>query len=345
MQFEYPHYLLLLLLIPLYLAVNQWIKKQNEKKMLLLGNINAIKKMLNNYDEKNIFQKQILTSVGLFFLTIAIANPQWGEKSEQVNIRQTDVVIALDISESMLCEDIQPSRLERAKQLAKQLIENLKAERVGIIVFAGEAYMQMPLTSDYKAAYFFLQSANTNLAATQGTNLTNAINVVQTLREGSKKPCSLLVFTDGETHDDDAIAAVKEAQNQGITSYIVGVGTAEGGFIPIRSGAYELAKKDEEGNLVKTKLNPDALKALAAAGNGDYLEAQTATNNDLRNWSEKIILMGADGEKKIAYHEKESRFQWFLLSGLLCFLGVHFFSYLYSRFTFFQQGIFDKKTS
>jgi Ca-activated chloride channel homolog len=331
MQFEHAHYLLLLLLIPLYFLVNQWIIKQNEKKMAHLGNIVAIKKMLRNYDEKSIFQKQILISVGLFFLIIAVANPQWGEKSEQVNIRQTDVVIALDISESMLCEDIQPSRLERAKQLAKQLIENVKAERVGIIVFAGEAYMQMPLTSDYKAAYFFLQSANTNLAATQGTNLTNAINIVQTLREGSKKPCSLVVFTDGETHDDDAITAIKEAQNEGITSYIVGVGTTEGGFIPIRSGAYELAKKDEEGNPVKTKLNPDALKALATAGNGNYLDAQTATGDDLKNWSEKMISTGADGEKKVAYREKESRFQWFLFPALLCFLAVYFFSYLYSK--------------
>jgi Ca-activated chloride channel homolog len=331
MQFEHLHYLLLLLLIPLYFLVNQWIIKQNEKKMAHLGNIVAIKKMLQNYDEKSIFQKQILISVGLFLLIIAVANPQWGEKSEQVNIRQTDVVIALDISESMLCEDIQPSRLERAKQLAKQLIENVKAERVGIIVFAGEAYMQMPLTSDYKAAYFFLQSANTNLAATQGTNLTNAINIVQTLREGSKKPCSLVVFTDGETHDDDAIAAIKDAQNEGITSYIVGVGTTEGGFIPIRSGAYELAKKDQEGNPVKTKLNPDVLKALAAAGNGDYLDAQTATGDDLKNWSEKMISTGADGEKKVAYREKESRFQWFLFPALLCFLAVYFFSYLYPK--------------
>jgi Ca-activated chloride channel homolog len=331
MQFEHAHYLLLLLIIPLYFFINQWITKQNESKMARLGNIVAIKKMLQNYDEKSIFQKQILIGLGLFLLIIAASNPQWGEKSEQVNIRQTDVVIALDISESMLCEDIQPSRLERAKQLAKQLIENVKAERVGIIVFAGEAYMQMPLTSDYKAAYFFLQSANTNLAATQGTNLTNAINIVQTLREGSKKPCSLVVFTDGETHDDDAITAIKEAQNEGITSYIVGVGTTEGGFIPIRSGAYELAKKDEEGNPVKTKLNPDALKALATAGNGNYLDAQTATGDDLKKWSEKMISTGADGEKKVAYREKESRFQWFLFPALLCFLTVYFFSYLYSK--------------
>jgi Ca-activated chloride channel homolog len=336
MQFEHAHYLLLLLIIPLYFLVNQWIMKQNESKMARLGNIVAIKKMLQNYDEKSIFQKQILIGAGLFLLVIAAANPQWGEKSEQVNIRQTDVVIALDISESMLCEDIQPSRLERAKQLAKQLIENVKAERVGIIVFAGEAYMQMPLTSDYKAAYFFLQSANTSLAATQGTNLTNAINVVQTLREGSKKPCSLVVFTDGETHDDDAITAIKEAQNEGITSYIVGVGTTEGGFIPIRSGAYELAKKDEQGNPVKTKLNPEALKALAVAGSGDYLDAQTTTNSDLKKWSEKMISTGADSEKKVAYREKESRFQWFLFPALLCFLAVYFFSYLYSKLSFLR---------
>lgn len=338
MQFEHTNHLLLLLIIPLYFLVNQWITKQNEAKMGLLGNITAIKKMLQNYDEKSIFQKQILTSVGLFFLIIALANPQWGEKSEQVNIRQTDVIIVLDISESMLCEDIKPSRLERAKQLAKQLIENLKAERVGIIVFAGEAYMQMPLTSDYKAAYFFLQSASTDLAATQGTNITNAINVVETLREGSKKPCAMVIFTDGETHDDDAVSAMKDAQNQGVTSYVIGVGTAEGGFIPIRSGAYELAKKDEEGNPIRTKLNPEALKTLALAGGGDYLDAQTATNNDLKNWSEKMISTGADGEKKVAYKEKESRFQWFLFPALLCFLAVYFFTY-FNQSKFFTKSV------
>lgn len=330
MQFEHTTYLSYLLIIPLYFLVNQWFKKNDELKIRKLGSPIAIKKLLENYNEKNIFFKQILISVGLFFLIIAIANPQWGEKSELVNVRQTDVFIALDISESMLCEDVLPNRLERAKQLAKQLIENIKAERVGIVVFAGEAYMQMPLTNDYKAASFFLQSANTDLAATQGTNISNAVSVVQTLREGSKKPCSLVIFTDGETHDDDAVSAVKDAQNEGITTYIVGVGTSEGGFIPIRSGSYQLSKKDEDGNLIKTKLNPEVLKSLASAGNGEYLNAQDISSNNLKNWAEKIISTGADGENKIAYHEKESRFQWFLVLSLLCFLVGYFFDYWFN---------------
>ena len=327
MQFEYNTYLSYLLIIPLYFLVNQWFKKNDERRIAKLGSPIAIKKLLENYDEKSTFFKQILISIGLFFLIIAIANPQWGEKSELVNVRQTDVVIALDISKSMLCEDILPSRLERAKQLAKQLLENIKAERVGIIVFAGEAYMQMPLTSDYKAASFFLQSATTDLAATQGTNITNALTVAQNLREGSKKPCSLVIFTDGETHDDDAISAVKDAQNEGVTTYVVGIGTSEGGFISELHDTYKIPKRDEDGNNVITKLNPESLKSLASAGNGEYLNAQDISNSNLKNWAEKIIATGADGENKVAYHEKESRFQWFLLPAILCFLAVYFFHF------------------
>ena len=328
MQFEYNTYLSYLLIIPLYFLVNQWFKKNDERRIAKLGSPIAIKKLLENYDEKSTFFKQILISIGLFCLIITIANPQWGEKSELVNVRQTDVVIALDISQSMLCEDILPNRLERAKQLAKQLLENIKAERVGIIVFAGEAYMQMPLTSDYKAASFFLQSATTDLASTQGTNITNAITVAQTLRENSKKPCSLVIFTDGETHDDDAISAVKDAQNEGIITYIVGIGTSEGGFIPELHEDYRIPKRDEDNNNVITKLNPESLKLLASAGNGEYLNAQDISGSNLKNWAEKIISKGADGENKVTYHEKESRFQWFLLPAILCFLAVYFWSYL-----------------
>jgi Ca-activated chloride channel homolog len=326
MRFEQLSLLTLLLLIPLYFVVNQWIRKNKDKELAQLGHLAAVKKLIKNFDEKIIFYQQILMSLAFAFLVIALANPLWGLKNEEVKIRQSDVIIALDISQSMLCEDLKPSRLENAKLIAQQLITQLKAERIGIIVFAGEAYVQMPLTTDYTAANFFIQSANTDLAEMQGTAIGKAINTALDLRKNSKKPCSLLILTDGESHDEDATSEMENAVNQGVTPFVIGVGTVQGGFIPIKNGSFEISKKDENGNPILSKMNPEILKSLAQTGKGEYTDITAFDKGKIEDWQQKILLKGEDGDKKNTYTDLESHFQLFLFLAIFLFI----FAYLSS---------------
>jgi Ca-activated chloride channel homolog len=324
MLFEQPSYLFLIGLIPIYFFLLAWISKKNKQLLARLGKQAMVEKLILNYDEKLVFWQKNIYALAFFFLIIGIANPKWGEKGEEVQVKQSDVIIALDISQSMLCDDVKPNRLEKAKQFAEQLIEKIKAERIGIIVFAGEAYVQMPLTTDYKAASLFIQSANTNIAPTQGTAISEAIKLSEELRKDSKNPCALILLTDGENHDDDAISAAKEAKNQDLSFFVVGIGTSEGGFIPVPNNMFEMVKKDETGQPIRTKMNPEALKAIAQASDGEYSNISDFDASKLKNWAEKIVAKGEDTSKKMSYRNKESHFQWFLGIALLLLMIAYF---------------------
>ncbi len=324
MLFEQPSYLFLIGFIPIYFFLLVWIGEKNKQLFARLGKQAMVEKLILNHDEKLFFWQKNIFALAFFFLIVSIANPKWGEKGEEVQVKQSDVIIALDISQSMLCDDVKPNRLEKAKQFAEQLIEKIKAERIGIIVFAGEAYVQMPLTTDYKAASLFIQSANTNLAPTQGTAISEAIKLSEELRKDSKNPCALILLTDGENHDDDAISAAKEAESQDLSFFVVGLGTNEGGFIPVPNNAFEMFKKDETGKAIRTQMNPDALKAIAQASHGEYSNISDFNASKLKDWAEKIVAKGEDTSKKMSCRNKESRFQWFLGAALFLFMFAYF---------------------
>lgn len=267
----------------------------------------------------------LLTAVA--FLAIGWANPQWGNKREQAKRKSVDVVIALDISNSMYADDLPPNRLERAKKFAEILVEKLKGERIGLVLFAGGAFLQMPLTTDYGATTMFLQSASPELAGTQGTAIAEAIRVAQrSFPPDDKSHKALVLITDGEDHDGDAEKAAAEAREQGVIQFTVGVGTSEGGFIPMKIRGLEDYKRDEQGEPVRSKLNEAMLEQLAEAGDGEYypIGRGDAVAEALRKRIDQLEKKELEVRAFSAY---ESYFQYFILVGLLLLAAEFMLSY------------------
>ena len=230
-----------------------------------------IESQRSGISSKRSWWKKALTLISLALMCISWANPQWGTRKEQVKAQSTDVIIALDISHSMLAQDISPSRLERSKRFIQKLIEALQSNRIGLIFFAGGAYLQMPLTNDYAAAALFVQSANTDQAGTQGTAIDEAVELaIKAFDPGADHQKALILLSDGEDHDADAVDAVTAARDQNIFTYTVAVGTEEGAFIPIIERGAETYKRDSEGNPVRTQLNIPYLQEVASAGDGRF---------------------------------------------------------------------------
>jgi Ca-activated chloride channel family protein len=316
-RFESNIYFILLTAIPLLILLYYTGYKRRKVLMKKLGDIDLIQGLIKNYSIKRIRLKQLLTLTSMFFLTLAMVNPQWGTKKEKIKSTSADIYIALDISNSMMATDISPSRLERTKRFSQKLIEDLKGNRVGLVFFAGSAYLQMPLTNDIAAAQVMVKSANTNLAGTQGTAIGDAIELaIKANPEEEPHPKAIVIISDGENHDSDAVQAAKKAAENGAVIYTVGVGTEAGGFIPIVNRGREEYKKDKSGNPVKTGINIEMLQNVARAGNGEFF---------LINDGEKAIASLLNGLQKLQKREIEQRsfteygsyFQYFLIIALL----------------------------
>jgi Ca-activated chloride channel family protein len=262
-----------------------------------------------------------LTLTGLLLLCIAVVNPQWGYKKVEVETKSASLYLMLDISNSMLAEDIAPSRLERAKRLAIDISTAFRTDRVGLILFAGNAYIQSPLTTDWHAIQLFLNAANPDQAGTQGTAIGEAVKLA--LRSRSSDETSghgaFIILTDGEDHDGDAPAAIEEAFDAGWVTYIVGVGTEAGATIPVVIEGNKDVKRDDKGQPVKTALNGTLLKELADIGKGKYydLNQSAPITGDLKK--ELATLERSQLEKR-SFSEHISYFQWFLLAGLMLIL-------------------------
>lgn len=269
-----------------------------------------------------------LCGLALVFLTIAAVNPQWGYKTETIENTTADIYICLDISTSMLAEDVAPNRLERARRFALDLASAFKTDRIGLILFAGNAYIQSPLTSDWHAIELYLNAAHPDQAGTQGTAIGEAIKLVSRSadKDDQSENGAVIIITDGEDHDTDAPVAVRESAEKGWSTFVVGVGTEEGGTIPLMINGNKDLKRDETGQPVKTKLNRQLMTELAANGNGTYY----ALNNipevveDLK--SELVKLERGHLEKR-SFSEHRSYFQWFLLPALLLILAYTMINY------------------
>lgn len=209
--------------------------------------------------------------MGVGVLCLAWANPQWGTRKETVKTESSDIYIALDISQSMMASDIAPNRLERSKQWAQMLIDRLGGNRVGLIFFAGGAYVQMPLSYDHAAAKIYLRAANTEQASTQGTAIDEAIALAaNSYQEGSPRRRAVVIISDGEDHDQKAVDAINNAAQDGLVAYTVAVGTESGGYIPYNDQGKEAYKKDQDGRPVKTQVNLEYLRDIAKAGDGRF---------------------------------------------------------------------------
>jgi Ca-activated chloride channel family protein len=260
---------------------------------------------------------------GIILLCLAAVNPQWGYKKTAVQNKSADLYLALDISNSMLAEDVAPNRLDRAKKMAMDISNEFKTDRVGLILFAGNAYIQSPLTTDWHAIQLYLNAANPDQAGTQGTAIGEAVRLALKSKKDNENPedGAIIMLTDGEDHDSDAKTAIEEAVKAGWTTYIIGVGTEAGGHIPIMVDGNKDLKRDENGQPVTTRLNEPLMKELADAGHGLYfnLTDNTTILDDLKK---ELSTLERTQMQKRSFSEHKSYFQWFLISGLLLILGA-----------------------
>lgn len=281
----------------------------------------ADKNMLSHLIPDRSWFKPILKLVtvcfGIIFLVLALVNFKAGTKLETINREGVDIVFAVDISTSMLAEDIAPNRLEKSQQLVTQIINNLASDRIGLIAYAGSAVPQLPITTDYGSAKMFLQSMNTDLVSSQGTAISEAIQLAQSYYADDTEASKILVIiSDGEDHEGEAIEIAEEAAENGIRIITIGVGTPKGGTIPIKkNGIVKEFKKDRDGKTVITKLNSQTLEEIASAGNGSYIDG-TITATVIEELKEE--LAGADKAliESQQFADFESQFQWFLACGL-----------------------------
>jgi len=304
-------------IIVLFLLLQFW-RYRTQKKF-------ADKALLKRLSpNKSLFKsilKVVVLSLAFLCLTIALVNPKIGTKLETVKREGVDIVFAVDVSKSMLAEDIAPNRLEKSKQLVTQIINNLASDRVGIIAYAGKAFPQLPITTDYASAKMFLNNMNTDMLSSQGTAINEAIKLATTYFDNEEQTNRvLIIISDGEDHSEDALAYAEQAHDEGIRIFTIGVGDLKGGPIPIKKNGIVLNyKKDSQGETVITRLNEDSLKKIAAEADGVYINGKS-TNDVVSNIRE--ILNGMDKTEFEAkqFADFEDQFQWFLGLGLFFLL-------------------------
>ena len=308
-------------IILLFLVLQVWKHKAQNKF--------ANKLLLSKLSPNRSFFKSILkiTVLCLAFacLAIALVNPKIGTKLETVKREGVDIVFAIDVSKSMLAEDIAPNRLEKAKQLVTQIINNLASDRVGIIAYAGKAFPQLPITTDYAAAKMFLQNMNTNMLSSQGTAINEAIKLAKTYYNDEEQTNRvLIIISDGEDHSDNAINVAEEAGEEGIRIFTIGVGDVKGGPIPIKQNGIVLNyKKDKQGETVVTKLNEETLQNIAKEANGAYINGKN-TGNVVESIRDILNKMDKKEFEAKQFSDFKDQFQWFIAFGIF-FLFIDIF--------------------
>ena len=317
-RFEEPAYLSLLLLLPLLAAFYLYSNYRRRRNIRKFGDPVLMAQLMPDVSKYRPDVKfwMVFAAIGLF--AVLLARPQFGSKLETVKRQGVEVMIALDISNSMLAQDVQPSRLEKAKRLVAQLVDKMENDKVGMIVFAGDAFTQLPITSDYISAKMFLESINPSLISKQGTAIGAAINLATrsfTPQEGVGR--AVIVITDGENHEGGAVEAAKAAAEKGIQVSVLGVGMPDGAPIPVE-GTNDF-RRDRDGNVVVTRLNEQMCQEIAQAGDGIYVRV------DNSNAAQKVIaqeinkMAKADVETQV-YTEFNEQFQavaWIILLLLL----------------------------
>jgi Ca-activated chloride channel family protein len=255
--------------------------------------------------------------LALVFFIGGLARPQFGSKLKKVKREGVELIIALDVSNSMMAEDIQPNRLERAKRAISRLVDRLKDDKIGLIVFAGDAYTQLPITSDYNSAKLFLNSVSTQIVPKQGTAIGTAINLgIRSFTPNGEANKAIIVITDGENHEDDALEASQRAESEGIIVHTIGMGLPSGSPIPVLRNGQTDYLKDRDGKVVVTKLNEQMLEQIAAAGSGIYVRANNAQVG-LNALFDEINKMEKQEMDTRVYSEYDDQFQYFFAIGLL----------------------------
>ena len=268
-----PNYFYLLLLIPVLIGVYLWNSIWKKKKITEFGSGNYLKRLAPEASTTSKpLIKMVLLAVTLGTLILALVNPKFGTRIETVKRQGVDIVFAIDVSKSMLAEDIAPSRMGKAKQLASQIINNLASDRIGIVGYAGSAFPMLPITTDYSMAKMYIQDMHTDMVSSMGTALSQAIEVGSNYFDDPNTSKVMILISDGEDHGDGISNAVAMAKDKGIKIITIGVGTPEGGQIPIKqNGRIAGYKKDVDGSTVITKLNDETLKEIAQKTGGTFM--------------------------------------------------------------------------
>jgi Ca-activated chloride channel homolog len=276
---EFDHLIFLsgLAALPLIVLVFLWMLRSRKKAIQKFGNTSLVEQLIADMSGGRPVVKFILLSVAFTLLIFAVVNLKIGSKLDKTKRKGVDIIIALDVSNSMLAQDIKPSRIERAQMAISKLIDKFEEDQIGIVVFAGKAQVLLPMTTDYATAKMMTMSANPDIIPTQGTAIGEAINLsTASFDKNSKNKKAIILITDGENHEDEAMPAVQNAIKEGLIVHTIGMGSEYGGPIPIGMKGFNIEyKKDREGNTVVTKLDESQLKQIAAAGKGIYVRATT----------------------------------------------------------------------
>ena len=320
MHFYSPTYLYLLAVIPVMVLMMAWAEWRRRRNIKKLGDKQLINALMTDASAKRRWIKFLLMQMAIALVIIMVARPQMGVKVSHEKRNGIEALICLDISNSMLATDVAPSRLQKSKMLIENLVDHFTKDKIGLIVFAGDAYVQLPITSDYVSAKMFLQNIEPSLIQTQGTNIGEAIHLASnsfTQQENIGK--AIIVITDGEDHEGGAMEAAKEASEQGYKVFILGIGNTSGAPIPVAGGGY---LTDNTGNTVMTSLNEQMCKDIAAAGKGTYIHVDN-TSTAQESLNNELSKMQKGDMESVVYSEFEEVYQWFgLVAVILLILEV-----------------------
>ena len=306
--FAHPQFLLLLLLIPFFfIGLAVWMGARR-RRLRKFGDEALVNDLMPSWSRSKRWVRAVIYSLAFTFLVIGLSRPQIGAKLKEYKAKGAEIMIALDVSNSMLAQDYSPNRLERAKLAISRITDKLQGDRIGLIIFAGSSFVQLPITSDYVSAKMFLSNISTSSVPIQGTAIGDAINTaVRSFSAQSEQSRAIIVITDGENHEDDAVAAAAQAAEVGVKVYTIGVWSQEGQPIPMDGGLL----KDKEGNIVVTRLDEDTLKQIAQAGGGAYVHA----GNDefgLTPIISEIQKMQDEEFNSVMFEEYDEQFMYFL---------------------------------
>lgn len=319
-RFANPDFLYLLLLLPVFILL--FILNEVRKKRALnsLGDIKLVGNLVPELSRSRPVIKFLLLLLALASGVIMLSRPQFGSKLEDVKKQGVEVIIALDVSNSMMAEDIQPNRLTRAKQAISRLVDNLDNDKIGLIVFAGDAYTQIPITNDYISAKMFLSSISPEIVPKQGTAIGAAINLgMRSFSPGEGKSKAMIIITDGENHEDNPVSNAEEAAKAGIIIHTIGIGSSDGVPVPLTINGKKDYLKDAEGNTVITKLDEDILKKIAMSTNGSYVRASNS-NIGLDEIFNEIRKMKKQELESTMYTEYNDQFQ--IFAAIMFFLLI-----------------------
>jgi len=316
LNFAQYKFLLLLILVPLFFVVYALSCMLRKRRMRKFGVEDQVRNLMPSASVAKGWVRVSLFAIGFFFFVIGLSRPQIGAKLKEHKSKGVEIMVCLDVSNSMLAEDYSPNRLERAKLAISRLVDKLDGDRIGLIVFAGESFVQLPITTDYVSAKMFMNSISTESVPVQGTAVGDAISTaIRSFSAQSEKSRAIIVITDGENHEDDPVSVAKQAAEMGITVFTIGIGSPEGKPIPMDG---ELLK-DKDGNIVVTRLDEDVLRQIAEAGGGAYVRAGNSEFG-LQPVVDSIKKMDAEEFNSVVFEEFDEQYMYFFAIALFFFV-------------------------